>query len=152
MKPALIKLVDAILRHMEEHPETAPTEYGIRKWLAQQGCTKRDIESAMRILRPRFSATSAGAVENPVSTRPLTDTELYKLAPQARDMLARLDAYGLIDPYEREMILERLNHFEGEIGLEELDFLLSWVVYSTRDFETQQTFNRVIESREEQFN
>jgi len=151
MKQRVVEMVDAILKRMEEHPEAPHTENGIRSWLAQQGYNKRDIDDAIRLVRPRFAAPPQPTRPGPVSVRPLSEAEQQKLSPEAREALARLAYYTLIDPFEREMVLDRLNHFEGEVGLEELDYLLSWVVYSTRDFETQQTMYSVLEGQGETF-
>ena len=145
MKHALAELVDAILRRIDEHPEIPPTESGIRTWLTKEGYNKRDIEDAIRLIRPRFASAASMPPEGLAAARPLSPLEAGKLSPEARDALARLDMYGFIAPYEREMLLDRLNHFDGEIGLEELDYLLSWVVYGTRDFETQQALYQIVE-------
>jgi len=75
--------------------------------------------------------------------------EEYKLSPQARQALTRLEVYGLLEPYEREMILDYANHFEGHVDIEELDYLLSWMVCSNRDVECQQTFYSVFEGKGE---
>jgi uncharacterized protein Smg (DUF494 family) len=150
MKQTLMKIVDVILRRMEEVPETAQSESGIRLWLRQQGYNKRDIEDALRLLRPRMaSPRNAAPPDAPPTARPLSGEEMFKLRPESRAALARLETYGLIDPYEREMILDRLNHFESEIGLDELDYLVSWVVCSTRDVETQQTIYNALEGNAE---
>jgi uncharacterized protein Smg (DUF494 family) len=147
MRQTLIKLVDAILRRLEEHPEVSQTETGIRLWLTQQGYNKRDIEDALRLVRPRFAHNLPEYACRPTTVRPLSDAELQKLAPEARAALARLEIYNLLDPYEREMVLERLHQFEGIVGMDELDYLLSWVVYGSRDVETQQTMFNVLEGR-----
>ncbi|MCC6143316.1 MAG: DUF494 family protein [Candidatus Hydrogenedentes bacterium] len=145
MKAPLNELVNEILQRLEEHPERAPSESGIRSWLVRQGYNQRDIDAAMRIMRPRFASARPLTSRGPAAVRQLSPYEEYKLAPEARDALARLELYELIDPFEREMILERLNQFDGEVGLEELDYLLSWLLYSTRDVETQQTIYNVFE-------
>jgi uncharacterized protein Smg (DUF494 family) len=145
MKQTLVKLVDAILKQMEDHPETAGTEKGIRAWLVRQGYSKGDIDAALRLVRPHFEATRP-AGEAPLGTiRAFSFDEEQRMTREARDALVRLELYGLIAPFERELILERLNHFEGEVGLAELDFLLSWAVCSTRDVESQQTIYNVLE-------
>ena len=147
MKHSLTELVDDILQRLEEHPDAAPTEHGLRSWLTRQGYTKNDIEAVLKLVRPRVAALKKTLDRRgPVSVRQLTPYEEYKLTPEARDALARLELHGLVDPYEREMILERLAQFEGEVGLDELDYLLSWLIYSTRDVETQQTIYNVFEN------
>lgn len=147
MKHTLTELVDDILQRIEEHPDAAPTEHGLRSWLARQGYTKNDIEAVIKQVRPRFAALKKNLERRgPGPVRQLTPFEEYKLSPEARDALARIEMHGLIDSYEREMILERLAQFDGEVGLDELDYLLSWLVYSTRDVETQQTIYNVFEN------
>ncbi len=145
MKQLVTKLVDVILKRLEEQPEVVPTENGIRSWLTGQGYKKRDIDAAIKLVAPRFLLVRRENVVSPVPARTLSLLEEYKLLPEARDALARLDMYGLIDPYEREMILDRLNHFDGLVGLDELDYLLSWVVCGGRDVESQQTIFSVLE-------
>jgi len=145
MKQLVTKLVDVILKRLEEQPEAVPTENGIRSWLTGQGYKKRDIDAAIKLVAPRFLSVSREDALSHVPVRTLSLLEEYKLLPEARDALARLDMYGLIDPYEREMILDRLNHFDGLVGLDELDYLLSWVVCGGRDVESQQTIFSVLE-------
>lgn len=145
MKQSLLKLVDVILRKIDEHPEVVHSETLIRSWLQGQGYNKRDIEAAMKLVRPRFVARPRVENYRPVSIRMLSAMEAYKLSPEARDALARLDRYGVIDVYEREEILDRLGHFEGIVGLDELDYLLASVVYGARDVESQQTIFNILE-------
>lgn len=145
MKQSLLKLVDVILRKIDEHPEAPQSEGVIRTWLQRQGYNKRDIEAAIRLMRPHFAALPQIDNYRPGSVRLLSIYEDYKLTPEARDALARLERYGLLDVYEREMILDRLGQFEGEVGLDELDYLLNTVVYGGRDVESQQTLFNILE-------
>lgn len=145
MKQSLLKLVDVILRKIDEHPEAPHSEGVIRTWLQRQGYNKRDIEAAIRLMRPRFAALPEVVNYRPGSVRLLSLYEDYKLTAEARDALARLERYGVLDVYEREMVLDRLGQFEGEVGLDELDYLLNTVVYGARDVESQQTLFNILE-------
>ncbi len=147
MKQSLVKLVDAILKHIEEQPEGAQNESLLRSWLAGQGYNKRDIDAAMKLVRPRFLSPASIEPYRPGPLRVLSPQEEQKLSCEARDALVRLELYGLISMYERELLLDHLNHFEAEIGLDELDYLLSWLVCSTRDVESQQTIYGVLEGQ-----
>jgi uncharacterized protein Smg (DUF494 family) len=149
MKHSLIELVDVIIRRIQEHPEGVPSEKGLRSWLARQGYNKREIDAAMKLVRPRFSAQPTRAAPTQNSVRLLSVYEEYKLTPEARDTLVRLELYGMLDAYEREMILDYLDHFEGEVGMEELDYLVSWMVCSGRDVGFQQTLSNVVEGKED---
>ena len=145
MKPSITKLVDVILRRIEEYSDGIPTEIGLRSWLVGQGYNKRDIDAAMKLIAPRFTQPSVREESRPWVARSLSLFEEYKLTQEARNALARLEFYGLLDPYEREMIFDRLNHFDGVVGLDELDYLLSWVVFANRDFESQQTMYGIMD-------
>ena len=83
--------------------------------------------------------------QRPSIIRHLSSYESYKLSAPARSALARLELFNLVEPYEREMIMERLGQFEGEVSMEDLDYLLSWMMSATRDVESQQTIFEVFE-------
>lgn len=145
MKHSLIKLVDVILRKIQEDTDKPISEKGLRNWLLNEGYQKRDIEAAINLLRPRFETLQPVNQQAPLTMRTLSSFEEFKLSTEARDAMVRLEQYGLIDAYEREMILDRLNHFEGEVGVDELDYLVSWVVCGSRDVESQQTIYNVLD-------
>jgi uncharacterized protein Smg (DUF494 family) len=149
MKHSLVELVDVIIRRIQERPDALPSEKGIRSWLSSKGYKKSEIDAALKLVRPRVAEVVPGFEGYQTTARTLTVYEECKLSPEARSALARLDVYGLLAPYEREMILEQLNHYEGEVGLEELDDLLSWMVCSNHDVEFQQTFYNVFEGKNE---
>ncbi len=148
MKPQLAELVDVILRRLEDRAEIAPSESGLRSWLVRQGYKKTEIDAAIRLVWPRFAAVQSVQERTPGAVRQFSSFEEYKLSGEARSALTRLDLYELIEPHEREMLLERLGQFEGEVGMEDLDYLLSWVLYTTRDVETQQTVYNVFEGQQ----
>jgi len=157
MKLTVAELVDVILRRIQEHPERPMSETTLRSWLSRQGYAKGDIEAAMKFLgkgakdfpSPHRFAAAEAAAQGPGSLRSLSLHEEYKLDSEARDALTRLDLCGLIGPYERELVLEHLGHFDGEVGLAELDYLVSWLVCSGRDVEFQQTVAKVLEGQGE---
>lgn len=142
-----MKLVDVVIQKLQELPEGSFSESRIRSWLSQKGYSTRDIDAAIQAVRPRYAFAREIAHAVPSSPRQLSSYESFKLTPAARDALARLDLYELIDPFEREMILERLDQFEGPVGMEELEYLISWIVCSTRDIEHQQTILNVLSGK-----
>jgi len=149
MKQSLIELVNVIIERLQDNPHASPSEKGMRSWLARQGYNKRDIDAAMKMVRPRFGVLPNTEEQEPRSLRLFSIIEQHKLTSPAREALMRLEFYGLLDPYDRELILDHLHHFEGTVGLEELDQLLMWAVFGTRDVETQQTIYNVLEGRED---
>ncbi len=152
MKESLIELVDVILKHIQEQPERAKSESGLRKWLVGQGYKKRDIDAAMKLVGARivpYNIVVQQSQRAPV--RALAEIEFHKMTADTRDALCRLEHYGLISPQEREAILENIVQFDGRVGLDELDYLLSWIVCGGRDFESQQTIYSVMEGQTETF-
>lgn len=148
MKQALTELIDVILQRLEEHPDAPPTEHGMRSWLAGQGYNKRDIDAAIRLVGVQFHQSPPREGRTPGAVRQLSAIEAYKLTNEARDAIARLELYQLIDPYERELILERVAQMEGMVSMEDLEYLLSWFLVGTRDVESQQTLFQVFEGRD----
>ena len=151
MKHSLTEIVDVIKQRLQEHPEVAPSEKGIRSWLVRQGYNKREIDAAIKLMHPGFPSRPVHRRPTPTSVRMFSDYESYKMSPEARNAFTRLELYGLLSEDERESILEYLDHFEGEVGMSELDYLLSWMVCSGRDVSFQQTLYNVFEGKEKTF-
>lgn len=151
MKQPLIELVDIILRRIQEQPERAKSESGLRKWLAGQGYKKRDIDAAMKLVGARIAPDQIDHQSQPAPIRALAEIEFHKMTAEARDALSRLEYYGLISPQEREAILDNVVQVDGRIDMDELDYLLSYIVCGGRDFESQQTIYNVMEGQTETF-
>ena len=151
MKESLIELVDVILKRIQEQPERARSESGLRKWLVRQGYKKRDIDAAMKLVGARIVPYNVIHQSQRAPVRALAEIEFHKMTPEARDALSRLEFYSLISPQERETILENVVQFDGRVGLDELDYLLSWIVCGNRDFESQQTIYSVMEGQADTF-
>ena len=49
------------------------------------------------------------------------------------------------------MVLERLDQFEGPIGVEELDYLVSWIICGSRDYESQTMIYNVLDGKSNVF-
>lgn len=151
MKRTLNELVNVILRHLEEDGDTVDSESGLRTWLAGQGYKKRDIEAAIKLIGPQFKELPLPGRSSQGTVRHLSTFEAHKLSPEVRDAIARLEMYELITPFEREILLDRLAQTEGEVGMEDLDYMVSWLVCSTRDVESQQAIYHVFENNREMF-
>ena len=82
MKQSLVKLIDVILKRIEEQPETLPTETGLRTWLSRQGYKKRDIEDAMRLVSAQFRQAQRVEEFRPAPMRKLSPLEEHKLTTE----------------------------------------------------------------------
>ncbi len=145
MKDIITELVDVILRKVQENPHHPPSPGGLRKWLRGQGYAQNDIDAAMRLAVSKATEANKGVDHMLPAARIYTLAEELKMSKDAREALKRLELYALIDAYEIEAILERMYQFEGEVGLEELDYLVNWVVCGARDVETQRTIYDVLD-------
>lgn len=148
MKKSLMKLMDVVLQKLQEKPEGGYSEAGLRRWLSQRGYSSGDIDAAIQLVRPGYRFAPETMEISAQTPRHLAPFEAYKLTPEARDALARLDVYEMLDPMEREAILDRLEQFEGPITMEELNYLVSWVAGSIRDVEHQQTLSQILNKTE----
>ena len=145
MKQSLSQLVNVILEKLAEQPG-ASSESGLRSWLLRQGYAQRDIDAALKMVGRRPGSGMPKGTR-PAGLRHLSTYESMRLSPEAKAALARLEFYDLIEPTEREALLERLDQIEGPVGLADLEYLLSWVVCPTRDVETQQTIYAVLDGK-----
>jgi uncharacterized protein Smg (DUF494 family) len=145
MKQSISQLVNVILEKLAEQPGT-PNEGGIRTWLLRQGYAQRDIDVALKMVGRRAGVPAFNA-KRAIGPRHLSDYEALRLSPEAQAALLRLELYELIEPSEREAMLERMDQFEGQVGLTDLEYLLSWIVCPTRDVETQQTIYAVLDGK-----
>ncbi len=137
MKPSVVKVVNALLRRFQEAPEAVASENKMRHWLADQGYQQNDIEAAIKYFVPNFLQPKVREEVFPRAMRQFALYEHAKMTPEARSALMRLDVNDLIEPMEREMILDRLMMMEGEVDVEALDYLLTSIFSTTRDAETQ---------------
>lgn len=149
MKQTLTQLVDTILAKIQEHPERFRSESGLRSWLSSQGYAARDIDAALQLVQP------GGGLEvrhRSAAMRHLSGFERMKLSTEAQAALQRLDLAGMLEAHERETILERLDHFEGEVDLGGLEYLVSWIVCGTRDVEHQNVIYQILDGRTDRLN
>ncbi len=145
MKQSVVKAVNAILRQMEETPDVLCTESNVRSWLATQGYNKRDIDAAMKLVATRLAVPVPVADARPRGLRQFALYEHARLSQEARSALTRLEVHDLLDPMEREMIIERLLQYDGEVDMDALDYLLSSVFGAMRNVEAQNTMYNTLE-------
>lgn len=146
MKTSLTELISVIQQRLESTPNARLTDPGLRRWLTQKGYSKRDIDTAFTAL---LKARGQMLHRSPGNVRQLAWHESIKLSQEVREALARFDMYEMLDPLTREIILERLSQFEGEAGMEELDYALSWAFAPSRDVETIQTLYTILDGASE---
>lgn len=144
MKVSVAKLVTVILERMAATHGKMPTEKAMRSFLLRQGYNRKDIDSAIEIINTHFSQKPSYTAQSP-PVRQLAFYESTKITMEVHQAMTRLELMGLLDPYEREVLLERFIHSDGQADMEALDFALSYVVGTGRNAETQQTMLTVLE-------
>jgi hypothetical protein len=131
MKAPITEIITVILQRLEQRPESKLSDPGLRRWLTRKGYSLGDIETAIHMMQPR------------------SDVPERRMPGAVRDTFARLDLYEMLDPFTRELIIDRLSQFEGEVGMEELDYALSWAFAPARDVETIQTLYTIFDGASE---
>jgi len=121
-----------------------PTEKSMRSFLLRQGYNKQDIDSAIKIINTHLNQKPVYMRQSP-PVRQLAFYESTKISTEVHHAITRLELLGLIEPLEREVLLERFIHSEGQADMESLDFALSYLVGPGRNAETQQAMLAVLE-------
>ena len=149
MKTSITQIIDKIVQKLEENTRDMPYEAGIRSWLRKQGYSAKDVDAAIKEVKPQLDSWNGQLL--PRHTRVLSPYEAFLLSPAAKSALQRLEMYGLIGVAEREIMLERLEQFEGEIDLGTLEYVLSTQICSGLDVAHQQILYQVLDGSEDYF-
>ena len=146
MKTSLTELISVIRQRLQSKPESKLNDPGLRRWLSRKGYSTRDIDAALNIMQLLIGAPER---RRPGAVRQLAFHEALKLSPEVREALSRLDLYEMLDPFTRELVIDRLSQMEGEVNMEDLDFALSWAFAPARDVETIQTLYTIFDGASE---
>ncbi|MCK5862429.1 MAG: DUF494 family protein [Candidatus Hydrogenedentes bacterium] len=144
MKISVAKLVDVILEKMDAASEKPFPEKSVRSHLIKQGYNRRDIDSAFTLINSHLSEKTLLNESQP-ALRQLAFFESTKVQRDVQHTIMRLELLGLLEPYEREMLLERFIHSEGQADMEALYFALSYIIGTTRNAESQQAILSIFE-------
>lgn len=149
MKTSITQILDKIVQKLQENTNSVPSEAGIRNWLCKQGYSASDVDEALNELKPQLESMNSQSV--PLHTRVLSPYESFLLTTEAKSALMRLELYGLIGMAEREILLERLEQYEGEIDLGGLEYVLSTHICVGYDVAHQQIMYQVLDGSEGYF-
>jgi len=147
MKTSITELISVILQHLEAKPGRRLSDPVLREWLSKKGYSRVEIDKALHAITA--SAGDRPEQRGPGAVRHLTKWEAMRMRPEVRAALARLDLYEMLDPFTRELVLERLWQLEGEITMEDLDATLSWALTPNHDCETLQSVYTVFDGASE---
>jgi Smg protein len=112
-----------------------PDQDTLSRQLAAAGFETQDIHQALRWLSGleqhgwRHPLDRPGS-DGPVSLRHYTPAEQRKLDPETRGFLQFLEAAGVLDASQREVVLDRVMATEIEIGLDELKLVVLLVLWN----------------------
>lgn len=149
MKPPITKLVDKIIRKLQESGGDLPSKAGIRTWLTRQGYASKDVDAAIEVVGTDWGDSKSA--DTPLQTRVLSAYESYFLSAEALAALTRLEMYGMISPTERELILDKLDQFDGEMDMAALEYLISTQICAGYDIAHQQMIYQVLDGRTDMF-
>ncbi len=144
MKASVAELVTVILEKLDTVSEKPPTEKAMRSFLIEQGYNRRDIDSAFKMINTHLSEKPI-LQETAPAIRQLAFFESTKVQTDVHQAMTRLELMGLLEPLEREMLIERFVHSEGQADMEALDFALSYIIGAGRNIESQQAMLAVFD-------
>ena len=144
MKISVAELVSVILEEMNGTSGKPFTEKAVRSHLIKQGYKRQDIDSAFKVIHTHLSEKPVMHETMP-SLRHLAFFESNKIHTDVHHAMTRLELMGLLEPYEREMLLERFIHAEGQADMEALDFALCYIIGAGRNAEAQQAMFSIFE-------
>jgi uncharacterized protein Smg (DUF494 family) len=150
MKQSITKIVDRIIQKLQESRREVPSEAGLRSWLRNEGYAPKDVEAAIRVIKPQLNSRSNS--DALPQMRIYSPYESLFLTPEAKAALMRLEMYGIIGSQEREIILERVDQFDGELDLSALEYLVSTYVCSGLDDAHQQMIYQILDGKTDIFN
>jgi uncharacterized protein Smg (DUF494 family) len=145
MKQSVTKIVDKIIQKLQKSTKEVHSEAGLRSWLKKEGFPQKDVEAALSVIKPQLIMRTENEVAPQM--RVLSPYESFFLSDEAKAALARLEIYGIIGSEEREIILERLDQFDGELDLAALEYLVSTYVCSGLDVAHQQMIYQVLDGK-----
>ncbi|NLN93946.1 MAG: DUF494 domain-containing protein [Candidatus Hydrogenedens sp.] len=136
MKTAVQNLVYMILLRMAASNGSLSLGDGLRLELEEAGYNGSDIEIAFEYVSGRIKDQQSYDPAFP-SRRHLNYFESLKINPDVLETLIKLEQMGLIEPIEREVLLEGFQHAEGQADLDDLDYALSVMIGPKRNNEAQ---------------
>ena len=136
MKTAVQNLVYMILLRMAASNGSLSLGDGLRLELEEAGYNGSDIEIAFEYVSGRIKDQQSYAPAFP-SRRQLNYFESLKINPDVLETLIKVEQMGLIEPIEREVLLEGCQHAVGQADLDDLDYALSVMIGPKRNNEAQ---------------
>ncbi len=144
MKASVAELVSVILDKMDTVNNRRSSEKAMRSFLIEQGYNIRDIDSAFQLINTHLCERPVIQERTP-ALRQLAFFESTKVNGEVHQAMTRLELMGLLEPLEREMLLERFIHSEGQADMEALDFALSYIIGAGRNAESHQAMLAVFD-------
>ena len=120
--------------YMDEDPEQMPDPDSLRSELVAAGFPERDIDKAFSWLE---SLTTGQPIQTTMPTfRIYAPEEIAKLSQECRGLLLFLEQSGILNPSNRELVIDRAMALSAEeLTLENLKWIVLMVLFSQPDQE-----------------
>jgi uncharacterized protein Smg (DUF494 family) len=142
MKSTVQNLVYVILMRLASSNGTVSLGEGLRSELQTAGYLDTDIEVAFAYLAERINGSKSVEASFP-ARRHLNFFEALKVNMEVLETLFKLEQMGLIDPMEREVLIEGFQHGDGPADIEDLEYALTVIIGPKRNNEAQNTLMAV---------
>jgi Smg protein len=132
MQDNIVEVLIFIYEHFMDSDEPPPAdEASISGFLASAGFQQREIDKAfawMDQLAARLEEDIPAAFERP-SARIFSEPEAARLDLEVRGFLLHLEQHGILDPYNRELVIEQaLSLEEHSIDIDDLKWIVLLVL------------------------
>jgi Smg protein len=116
--------------YVESHDEPEPNRHELKQELGRAGFHDREIERALDWL-DSLSSTGAGNAPQHTAFRVFDLVEQERLDANSRGYLLELEQMGILQPAQREVVIDRLLALDyDEIDVEQTKWVVMMVLFS----------------------
>ena len=116
--------------YVESHDEPEPNRYELKQELGRAGFHDREIERALDWL-DGLNASGAGNAPKTTAFRVFDVAEQERLDATSRGYLLQLEQIGILQPAQRELVIDRLLALDNEeIDVEQTKWVVMMVLFS----------------------
>jgi Smg protein len=116
--------------YVDSHDEPEPNRHELKQELGRAGFHDREIERALDWL-DGLNASGAGDAPKTTAFRVFDSVEQERLDPMSRGYLLQLEQIGILQPAQRELVIDRLLALDNdEIDVEQTKWVVMMVLFS----------------------
>ncbi|HNZ48403.1 MAG TPA: DUF494 family protein [Candidatus Hydrogenedentes bacterium] len=144
MKNDVQNLVTIIMQRIAASNGAVSVGDVLRAELQKDGFKEKDINVAFEFVSSGMQGKMSFDLKFP-ARRHLNVFESFKIQEEVMETISKLEQMGLLDPMEREALLENIQHSDGRADKDDLEYALSVMLAPKRNSEAQNALLTVSE-------